>query len=335
MMHGDTIKIAIALVTSERGISAGANNLRDNAAKALELYHRGYLSPIVPSAPPMRLNPGYRKITLDWSLDLSNPAANPMEVWDDSNKFVSTLPDTHWRRRNPPQGHVGGGRTFEGFRVYRSEYPVFGENSYTLLRQFDIADELNFNGQTGLSFTFTDSNLVVGKRYSYAVTSFTIPDYFLVYYPDSSGLPTSIDTILTQPLESPIYINAASMQVSFAPSNKLGEVKVVPNPYRTDVNYTFEGGGWEGLTRVWNETERVIWFIHLPPKCTVRIFTLAGDLVKEIEHDDTERKSRGLAEGQEEWKLLSESNRAIASGIYVYHVQSDLGAQIGKFVVIR
>ena len=69
-------------------------------------------------------------------------------------------------------------------------------------------------------------------------------------------------------------------------------------------------------------------FIHLPPRCTIRVFTLAGDIVATLEHDDPVR-------GELSWNLLSESNRAIASGVYVFTVESDFGKQIGKFVVIR
>jgi hypothetical protein len=227
-----------------------------------------------------------------------------------------------------------GGRVFEGFRVWRSEYPVLQERQFTLLRQFDVDDDLGFEGQTGIRFSFTDSLVVRGKSYRYAVTSFTIPDYTIVEYPNPGG-GTIIDTLMTNPVESELHENVTSYQVPFAVSRSVGEVKVVPNPYRTDMNYSYEGGGWEGLARNWVETQRLVWFIHLPSRCTLRIFALAGEVVKTIEHDDAERVSNGLPIGQEEFYLLSESNRALASGIYVFTVESEYGRQIGKFVIIR
>ena len=39
--------------------------------------------------------------------------------------------------------------------------------------------------------------------------------------------------------------------------------------------------------------------------------------------------------GQEEFRLFSESGRELESGIYVYSVDSNLGQQIGKFVIIK
>ncbi len=76
------------------------------------------------------------------------------------------------------------------------------------------------------------------------------------------------------------------------------------------------------------ENERLIKFIHLPAHCTIRIFTLTGDMIATLYHDDPVR-------GEMDWNLISESNRAIASGVYIFTVDSDLGSQTGKFVVIR
>ena len=69
-------------------------------------------------------------------------------------------------------------------------------------------------------------------------------------------------------------------------------------------------------------------FINLPPKCTIRIFTLVGDIVKSIEHDDP-------VKGEENWDLLTESGRTVASGVFIFTVESELGTQTGKFVIIR
>ncbi|OGC42209.1 hypothetical protein A2Y85_00220 [candidate division WOR-3 bacterium RBG_13_43_14] len=106
-------------------------------------------------------------------------------------------------------------------------------------------------------------------------------------------------------------------------------VKVVPNPYL--------------VHNEWQQTfsQRRIRFINLPSECTVRIFTLNGDLVRTIRHhhtldvDEGEQPVTNSAGGDEAWDLLSENRQLVASGIYIFHVQSDVGEQIGKFVVIR
>jgi hypothetical protein len=331
--RGDTLKFAIAFVAGDF-LSVLPNNVHDNAATAIEIYNRNYLPPMIPPSPPLKLTPVEDGVRLDWKWEAGDPGFDPLETWDDSNKIVNALPDTHWRRRNPPAGKMAGGRIFEGFRLWRSEYPVFEESQFGLIHQFDVADDLNFEGQTGLAFSFVDSTILRGKRYFYAVTSITIPDkIYLSFERPGGGL--GIDTTLTAPTESPMHENVLHYSVPFMPSTKPGQVKVVPNPYRTDQNYIFEQGGWEGLGSRWTENRRVVWFIHLPSRCTIRIFSLAGEIIKSISHDDSDRQSRNLAVGQEEFELLSESNRALASGIYIYLVESDLGTQTGKFVIIR
>jgi hypothetical protein len=334
MRPGDVLKVTVALVTGD-GIEVGASPMIANAKRALALFNSGYQLPVVPPSPPLRITKAEKRVTLNWQWRPGDPLFDPLETWDDSDKLVETLPPNHWRRQNPPQGKTRGGRVFEGFKLWRSETPNFTPGSFSLLKQVDVADELHFEFDTGLEYEFTDSNLNVGKTYWYAVTSFTIPLLTVVTIPDTGGgLPRS-DTVRTPYAESDPGENATRVQLPFTASSKLGDVKVVPNPYRSDLDYTFEQGGWEGLSRLWLESQRVIWFIHLPSRATVRIFSISGDLVATIQHDDTKRASAGLPDGQEEWHLLSDSGRAIASGVYVFTVESDVGTQIGKFVVIR
>ena len=69
----------------------------------------------------------------------------------------------------------------------------------------------------------------------------------------------------------------------------------------------------------------------MPEQATLRVFTLAGDLVATLTNENSSTP------GEITWNLLSDSNRALASGIYVFTVESKVtgGKQIGKFVLIR
>jgi hypothetical protein len=330
---GDTLRFAIALVSGER-MSVGFNSINDNAQKALEIAARDFKPPNFPVSPPLKISQIKNGVILNWKWNSGDTRPNPEETWDDDNKYVSNLPETHWRRQNPPPGKSSGGRIFEGYRVWRSDVPILDEKAFSLLYQYDVDDDLGFEQQTGIEYQYVDTPIVRGKKYWYAVTSFTVPDYYIGLDTLSEGVYVP-DTIQTPAFSSPLFENAKLFQLPFTPSYTLGEVKVVPNPYRTDQDYTFEGGGWEGLGRLWSEYRRQIWFTHLPPKCTIRIFTIMGEVVSTLYHDDAVRIPQGFPEGQEEWYLLSDSNRAIASGVYVFLVESEYGTQTGKFVVIR
>ena len=103
------------------------------------------------------------------------------------------------------------------------------------------------------------------------------------------------------------------------------DVKVVPNPYLVR-------NEWER-----HPDFRRLKFINLPNKCTIRIYNLAGDLVRTLEHDETNPAVGGLPNqygGDEDWDLLNESSQKPAPGLYLYHVESDQGTQVGKFVII-
>ena len=116
---------------------------------------------------------------------------------------------------------------------------------------------------------------------------------------------------------------------------ELERIRVVPNPYFiTNRAVTAEG------------TDK-IFFTRLPPQCTIRIYTLAGELVREIEHESIasfnadERLAQGDKGGTETFDLLNLYNQALASGVYIYHVEAHddnndvIGYKIGRFAIIR
>lgn len=99
---------------------------------------------------------------------------------------------------------------------------------------------------------------------------------------------------------------------------------MVPNPYiATNIfepQNTYSSG----------RGERRIYFRNLPQECTIRIFTISGELVKKITHYDS------IDNGSETWDLLTKDNLAAAYGVYVYHVDAPgVGEHVGKFALIK
>ncbi|NWF90982.1 MAG: hypothetical protein HXY50_16165 [Ignavibacteriaceae bacterium] len=105
-------------------------------------------------------------------------------------------------------------------------------------------------------------------------------------------------------------------------SASLGNIYVVPNPY---VAYSSsEQPGRSSTLR----GDRDLQFMNLPPKCTIRIYTLMGELVQTIEKDDLTSSAH--------WDLLSNEGQRIAYGIYIYHVDApNVGEYIGRIAVIK
>jgi hypothetical protein len=100
-------------------------------------------------------------------------------------------------------------------------------------------------------------------------------------------------------------------------------VKVVPNPLI--------------ISNDWSPTLRnpMIKFINLPADCTIRIFNLNGELVDVFVHHHDQGAMLFEQGGDAWWDIRNMRGQEVASGIYVFHVQSSIGQQTGKFVIIR
>jgi len=120
------------------------------------------------------------------------------------------------------------------------------------------------------------------------------------------------------------FKTAAATKDNVAEKQGLRNVYVVPNPYvatnviepRNPVSRSERG-------------DRRLYFANVPQKCTIRIYTVAGELVDVIEHDST------LDDGKAFWDLRTKDNMNIAYGLYLFHVESKEGSFVGKFAVIK
>ncbi len=110
------------------------------------------------------------------------------------------------------------------------------------------------------------------------------------------------------------------------------EIFVYPNPYRIDGDYRDRGFEARDLKHVPPDKTRLIHFANLPPRCTIRIFSLDGDLIHEAEHD---RDPSDYLANHDTWNLINKNMQLVVSGLYYWTVEDDHGhTQIGKLVII-
>jgi hypothetical protein len=106
--------------------------------------------------------------------------------------------------------------------------------------------------------------------------------------------------------------NATAYQADVAKAD-VEKINVFPNPYY-GVN-----------PREVNKYSRFVTFSHLPAKATIRIFNLAGQLVRTIEKDPVG--------GQfVQWNLLTDNNFPVASGLYIVHIDMP---ELGKTKILK
>jgi hypothetical protein len=104
----------------------------------------------------------------------------------------------------------------------------------------------------------------------------------------------------------------------------LENVKVVPNPYLANALWEIRNPYSSG------RGPRDIHFTHLPNNCTIKIFTVNGELVKEIVHEST------VTDGTASWDLLTKDNLSVSYGVYIYHIDAPgIGEKVGKFAIIK
>jgi len=101
-------------------------------------------------------------------------------------------------------------------------------------------------------------------------------------------------------------------------------IKVVPNPYMANALWEQRNPYSSG------RGPRSIHFTHLPNQCTIRIFTVSGELVQEIQHESN------MIDGTAEWDLLTKDRLSASYGVYIYHIDAPgIGTKVGKFAIIK
>jgi len=267
----------------------------------------------LPPSPTVRVTPGDRQMKIEWD--------NMPEIL--LREGIAGPPDVE----------------LVGYAVYRSSdwrgrrSPLPPREAYALVGSFGTDSA---SGQVPLA-TVTDATidyldvLYEQRRYPPGRYSFVDRDVFngfdYVYV-----VATLVDRpifargalLLRQRYESPLVASFSDAQRPRAEARaQSGGVWVVPNPFRATA-------GWDRAPVYGDRLTRHVDFMGLPrARCTIRIWTVAGDLVREIDHDG----SGGV--GQAAWDLVTRNGQEAESGIYVFTVDSSAGSDRGRFVVIR
>ncbi len=167
-------------------------------------------------------------------------------------------------------------------------------------------------------YKFVDTGVRNGLPYFYSVIAY---DHAL-----SKGRPVGTGRF-NSPASNFRYVTALSSAQDVEGFDEK-EVYVVPNPV---TNKNIEP--WR-LSPNNADPSGVKCEFHNLPRCrnTVRIYTIAGDLVETLYHDGTG------GHGTIEWNLLSRNGQEVTSGVYLFSVEPEDGRfprAIGKFVIIR
>jgi len=242
---------------------------------------------------------------------------------------------------------ISGKKDFEGYRIYRTQAGFDlsqiqdVQSSLVLLAEFDsTGNSIGFNSgfsfveldepiifpddTTAYYYKFEIENLLNGWQYLFSVSAF-----------DEGDSENNLES-----LESSSLANFNRI-LPGTPSNENSEAEigVYPNPY-------YGNAYWDGSS----ERLRKLYFYNLPAECEITIYTLAGDVIKRIQHNQLSNGSdvrwfenyasdgkQLMSGGEHAWDLLTDNDQAVATGLYLFTVKNSRNGNIktGKFLLVK
>ncbi|MFQ6618828.1 MAG: T9SS type A sorting domain-containing protein, partial [Fidelibacterota bacterium] len=315
---GDTLRFVYSIV-----LGWGLRGMRQNADNALRAYYSGSLH----SDP---YNPSSFIRDAHWRIPVPPPV--PKLIYSPIDRGAKLAWDN---LAETAKDEMLGRIDFEGYKVYRA---LYAPENWQLIGAYDSVDgpvyvidhatkdTLN-NGQPvdlpDIKHTFIDTGGVfLGVKYEEPING--LPYFYVVtaydpYKPDDNlpSIESSRSNFMVDPESgAPLPVIPRKLYEEKEQDISLADldVKVVPNPYR-------------GTALFESRYESKIRFTNLPPVAKVSIFTIAGDLVKFIDHTD--------GSDSELWDLVSKNNQDVVSGLYIWVVETKNEKKMGKFVIIR
>ena len=345
---GDSVNVVFAIVTAKKDgyddpaldTESQKANLYNNAGWALRAYNgedrnnngildpgedidgdgkiTRYVLPAPPYSPNVKVVPEDRKVTIYWD-----------------------------KRAEESIDPISAEKDFEGYRVYRtntgfdlseaqdlqaafvkvaefdSMYNSIGYN--TGFSHVKMDEPEYFDGDTtAYWYKFEIENLLNGWQYVYSVSAFDRGD------PENN----------LGSLESSSLASAQKVLPGTPATSDAGvKIGVYPNPYYGEAY-------WDGSS----ERLRKIYFYNLPAECEITIYTLSGDVVKRIQHDQASNGSdirwfetyskdgtQKMSGGEHAWDLVTDGDQATATGLYLFSVKDKQTGDIktGKFLVVK
>ena len=212
------------------------------------------------------------------------------------------------------------------FRCYNTNFVDTLTNDYELM-DFLVHD-LNQNG----TFDILEDRVLVGPVDNTGKWAGTIFIFDFRHLAGEDELPKAGDVYQIGFNRPWFRTDTVTFSVNYqegldktALDDDLEKIKVVPNPY-VATSLMEPAVAKQGL----NQRRRIM-FTHVPANCTIKIFTVSGVLVDEIEVDNT--KDNGVIH----WDMKSSEGLDIAAGMYLFHVKAEETGKekIGKFAIIK
>ncbi|HAV22017.1 MAG: hypothetical protein A2X67_04665 [Ignavibacteria bacterium GWA2_55_11] len=346
---GDSMNVVFAVIAAKKRTSLPTNE--DTPAQKVNLLQ----------------SDGWAQVTYNGEDRNGNGIQDSTETWTGPNGTarryflpspphaprVSVVPgdkliDVYWDASSESSiDPISNAKDFEGYRVYSTNAGVDLTESQDLLSNLNLLgefdnpnDEIGYNtgfqsirlnptvqlpgDTTHYAYRFRIQGVLNGWQYGVAVSAF-----------DSGDAATNLESLESSRLQTLKRIVPGSAPEFGAVST----VTVYPNPY-------YAHAYWDGR----GERDRKLYFRNLPSRAEITIYTLSGDVVDQFDHDAATYTARDinwfqkysdgtqqLSGGEHAWDLITRSDQAIATGLYLFAVKNKDTGEIGtgKFLIIK
>jgi len=278
----------------------------------------------------------------------SNPVFDGMKIYVKDEPLEIDVTKTGWNLYRPTNYTCVVGVYSQGGNAFPADYEVHFSSS--------IVDTGSFAGILTPFEIFKTTMGMIPEKQQFAIIkkqpnesneSWDSHDEIVLFEGDGLSSPTWMIKFLEPSVQTPItpsdgdvysiattrpfsddvftFITQASKIDERQGKNDLDKISVVPNPYVVT-------NPLEQLDRQnpRDRGPRRVYFNHLPAACTIRIYTITGELVNTLIHKST------IDDGKKYWDLTTSDNFPIAYGVYLFHVDAGkLGEVISRFAVIK
>jgi hypothetical protein len=352
---GESITIAFATVAGYR-----LEGIQRSVRAARFAYANSFAIPLPPPLPDMKVSNTLNKSTaIEWNKAAETDAEfQGYKVWrsaqykkinylDEGMRVVDlyheqmtvgTRPASVYKPVNPKFDAFGKAVTGGTKGTYQPD--TWG--TWDLLAVVPKASLATYPAatSTGYNYKFEDKDVILGFTYWYYVSAYKEGTYT---GPDGETT-TRLETHYTNRngadglwhLTFPFAYNNANfpkdaaglkamgaqqiVYSALAPRGDVSQVRVRPNPYKKTALHDNRA----------NVYDHKLLFYNLPPQAKITILDVAGQIIDVIDF-----VSSDPSKGSIFWDMFSKDGLEVASGVYVYVVESPTGSQVGHFSILR
>jgi hypothetical protein len=296
MLPGDSQTVIVAIMVGQCGDRLSSiKALKFNDDVAQEAYDLGFAIERIPPAPPtpvVSAQSDHGIVRLSWGDVAASASLPPGYSFEGYNVYQGATIAGPWKLVAVYDSANGVREVFDK-KLDETNCEILlsavvAHGADNGIRDFHVTTEDRING----------TSLKDATDYYFAVTSYAV------------NVSAPANRVLESPLKAvPVTVQRPTSAVSSA------MIRAVPNPYYAHSAYEQ------------TQFNRRIRFTNCPAQCTIRIFNLAGQLIRTLDKNDAGTSVL-------EWDIQTQQGLPVGSGVYVYHIEAPGSAAVrGRLVV--